>query len=1005
MNDWKKTKAHLIEELKEMRSRVAGFESAELQQKFAEKGQNRKVVNQAAQYLDSAEAMLVALEADQNVSFINRKGCEILGYPEEKIVGKNWFDNFFPEKDRARMKTIFESRLSGEGDFLRDCKNHVLTSSGEKRKIAWHNSELRNGKGRLIRIIASGLDITERKRVEAEWRQYRDSMLDIVAGSAHALLTCPDINEAIGQALAILGEGADVDRVYIFENHRDPATGELLASQRFEWSKAGIISQKDNPMLINQPYRNFFPRWQTELPAGHTIKGLIRNFPVAEREFLEKQGILSILVVPVMIEGHFWGFIGFDDCHEGKVWTEHEESILVAAAGNIVNAIERKRIEEALRKSENKYRTIVENTGTPILTFEEDTTISLMNAEFERVFHYTRDMVEGSLSWTDITLPEDFEWLMGYHRQRRSDPGKAPRNYELRVVDRFGRIHDTHITIAMIPGTRRSIASILDITPLKAVENALRESEAHYRVLFDHAGVAIVHVDAQGNYLRANDNFLEFSGYTWEELKNMNAKNLTHPDYVKQTLQLIMKQINGEINQFNQEKYYVRKNGALRWGEMRSTPIRDEQGRLLSAVVAIIDRTQQKRAEDKLKKYVEEMEDLYENAPFGYHSVGRDGTILRMNNTELSWLGYSRDEVIGKMKITDLLTPETAALFQQVFSVLRTQGELHDLEGKFIRKNGTVFDLLVNANAIYDENGKFLMSRDSVFDNTERKRAEDALAESEALYRNLFENASIGMFQSTLEGMFLRINKAFATMLGYDYPAEVLLTISDTATQIHADPRNRAEVLAVLDRQGWFYSEQPYLRKDGSIMIGKLAVRKVVKQDGVSAYLEGIVEDITERKKAEKVLQEREDELRIKAQYLEEANTTLKVLLKTMENNQEELKQRFLINIKDQVMPYLDKLKKSPLQDVQKGYIQMVETHLGEIASPFVQNLNSSFLDLTLKELQVASLVRDGKTSKEIAELLNVSQRVIDFHRKNIRKKLGLNDRGESLALLLRSLS
>jgi len=884
MNDWKKTKAQLIEELEEMRSRVSGFESPELQQKFAEMGQ-RGNVNQAAQYLDSTEAILVALEADENVAFINSKGCEILGYPKEEILGKNWFDNFSPEKDRDRMKRIFKSGLSGKRDFLRKCKNYVLTSSGEKRKIAWYNSELRNGKGRLLRFLASGLDITEHRRVEAELGQYRDSILDIVAGSAHALLTCQDINESVGQALAILGEGAGVDRVYIFENHRDPMTGELLASQRFEWSKAGIGSQKDNPMLINQPYRNFFPRWQKELPSGHTIKGLIRDFPASEREFLEAQGIFSILIVPVTIEGHFWGFIGFDDCHEGKVWTESEESILVAAAGNIVNAVERKRIEEALGKSENTYRTIFENTGTPILTIEEDTTISLMNAEFERVFHYTKDEVEGRKSWKDITLPEDFEWLMEYHRLRGNDPEKPPRNYELRVVDRFGHIHEVQITIAMIPGTKRRIASILDITQLKAVENALRESEVHHRVLFDY------------------------------------------------------------------------------------------------------------------------MEDLYENAPFGYHSVGKDGTILRMNNTELSWLGYSRDEVVGKMKIMDFLMPETAALFRQLFPVLKTQGEIHDLEGKFVRKDGKVLDLLINANAVYDEKGRFLLSRDSVFDNTERKRVESALAENEALYRNLFENALIGMFQSTLEGRFLRINKAYATMLGYDSPAEVVLTITDTATQIHTDPKNRSELLAAVDRQGWFYAEQPYFRKDGSIMIGQLAVRKVVEKEGFPAYLEGIVEDITERKDAEKALKERERELRIKAQHLEEANTTLKVLMKTMENDQEELKERFLINIKDQVLPYLDKLKKSPLQDVQKGYIQMVETHLGEIASPFVQNLNSSFLDLTMKELQVASLVRDGKTSKEMAELLNVSQRVVDFHRKNIRKKLGLKNRAASLAMLLRSYS
>ncbi len=209
-------------------------------------------------------------------------------------------------------------------------------------------SEERNKAGERRNKLGSGLSTG--RRIEVERQRYGSQILDIVAGSAHALLTCPDIEEAVGRSLAILGKGAGVDRVYLFENHLDRDTGEMLASQRFEWSRDGLASQKDNPLLINAPYRDFFLRWQRDLPAGRVIKGLVRNFPNGEREFLALQGILSLLVVPVRIEGRFWGFIGFDDCHEGKEWTQDEESILVAAASNIVNAIERKRVEDSLLK-------------------------------------------------------------------------------------------------------------------------------------------------------------------------------------------------------------------------------------------------------------------------------------------------------------------------------------------------------------------------------------------------------------------------------------------------------------------------------------------------------------------------------------------------------------------------------------------------------------------------------------------------------------------------------
>lgn len=666
---------------------------------------------------------------------------------------------------------------------------------------------------------------------------------------------------------------------------------------------------------------------------------------------------------------------------------------------------ERKRVEEALRESENRYRTIFENTGTATLIFDEDTTISMINAEHVRMFHYTKEEVEGKKSWRDMIQEEELERLMEYHHLRAADPDLPPSKYELKAVDRFGHIRDVYVTIAMIPGTNKRVASLMDIMPLKEVENALRERETHYRALFENAGVAIAHVDARGNYLSANDNFVSFIGYTREELKNITPMDITHADYREQARDLISKQRSGKIGQFTLEMYYTCKDGTLRWGETRITPIRDEQGSLLSAVVAIVDRTQQKQAEDKLKKYLAEIEDLYENAPCGYHSLGEDGTYLRINNTELSWLGYSRDEVIGKMKLPDLLTPEGKETFKQKFPIFKKQGWARNHEYHLIRKDGGILPVLINATAVYDENGHFLMSRGSLFDNTERKKMADALAKRESLYRNLFENASIGMFQSTLEGRFLRINKAYAAMLGYESPEEVISAITDTSTQVHADSGNRAELLAALEREGWYYAEQPYLRKDGSIMIGQLAVRKVNSPNGVTAYLEGIVEDITERKRAEEALMKSERELRMKAQDLMEVNTTMRVLLSTMEKDQEDLKERFLTNIKDQVTPYLDKLKKSPLQEVQKGYLQMAEDHLNEIASPFVQKLTSNFLKLTKKEIQIAVLVKEGKTSKEIAELLNSKKRVIEFHRENIRKKLGLNNKKENLAILLRSFS
>ncbi len=584
---------------------------------------------------------------------------------------------------------------------------------------------------------------------------------------------------------------------------------------------------------------------------------------------------------------------------------------------------------------------------------------------------------------------------------RRGAKGDSPREPSESGRSRIFR-GSTGRTEPRPAGKNRAL--IAKITDCQGTDGALVEPENIYRTLFENAGVAIVNLDAQGNYLHANEHYLEFIGYSWEELKNRPmTTEILHPDYVEEANPLIEQQKCGRIKGFTHEMYFIRKDGTRRWGEVRSATNRDRQGRLLSIVVAITDRTERKKAEDKLKRYAEAIRDLYENAPCGYHSLAEDGTILRMNDTELSWLGYSRDEVIGKMNYTDLIPADQEDAFRKSFTLLKRQGSRRNIEGELIRKNGDVLSVLIESTAVYDQDGRYLLSRSSVFDNTERKRVEKALAESEAIYRNLFENASIGMCQFTMDGKLLRINKAYARMLGYDSTEEVLSIVTDSATQIHADPRNREELLSALNHRDWVYAEHPYRRKDGSIMIGKATIRKVVKQDGATAYLEGIVEDITERKQAEAALAQREKELRIKAQNLMEVNTTLNVLLNTLERDQEELKERFLLNIQKLVLPYLDRLKESPLRQDQLGCLQTAEAHLMDIASPFAQRLTSSFLNLTKTEVQIACLVKEGKTSKEIAELLNAKQRVIEFHRENIRMKLGLKNKKGRLAMLLRS--
>ena len=155
--------------------------------------------------------------------------------------------------------------------------------------------------------------------------------------------------------------------------------------------------------------------------------------------------------------------------------------------------------------------------------------------------------------------------------------------------------------------------------------------------------------------------------------------------------------------------------------------------------------------------------------------------------------------------------------------------------------------------------------------------------------------------------------------------------------------------------------------------------------------------DITRQKHAEARVREREAALKIQKYELEELNTALKVLLKRVQQDKTELEARVLANVKALVMPYVEHLKNDHLNVQQKACLNRVKSNLERIVSPFAHTLSSNFVGLTPREIQVARLVKDGKTAKEIAELLFMSVRTVESHKKNIRKKVHINHTNKNL--------
>jgi len=279
----------------------------------------------------------------------------------------------------------------------------------------------------------------------------------------------------------------------------------------------------------------------------------------------------------------------------------------------------------------------------------------------------------------------------------------------------------------------------------------------------------------------------------------------------------------------------------------------------------------------------------------------------------------------------------------------------------------------------------------------ERKQAEEALRESEKRYRSLHESSKDGIVAGDMEGNILECNQAYSDMLGYAREEIKKMTYQ----QLTPKKWHKAEADTVKNQimtRGYSDKyEKEYIRKDGTIfpINARIWLRKDEKGEPVGMW--GIVINITERKQAEKALREREEELEIKTNSLEEVNAALRVLLERRDKDKTEIEEKVLFNVKELVVPFLERLKKSQLDPKQLSYIDILETNLSNIISPFSHTLSTKYLSLTPTEIHVANLIKEGKTTKEIGEVMVLSPRTIETHRKNMRRKLGLEKKKGNL--------
>jgi PAS domain S-box-containing protein len=435
-------------------------------------------------------------------------------------------------------------------------------------------------------------------------------------------------------------------------------------------------------------------------------------------------------------------------------------------------------------------------------------------------------------------------------------------------------------------------------------------------------------------------------------------------------------------------------NGKTRYVEITASPLKDEEGNILAGIEVVRDITKRVTAQRAQRESETTLKTVIESLPFDFFLINEGGRYALQNTKCIQTYG----DIIGKRPEDLHVKKETLELWkennQRAFAGEVVEGEVFfKLKGK-----GKYYYNIISP--IFDDNAVRGILGINI-DITKRKEAEVALQQSEEKFRSLAEK-SPNMIFINHKGRVVYANQKCEQVMGYS-KTEFYSKRFDFRSLIAPEYQNK--VMSAFQKHIEGEEVPPYeydlITKDGK-RIEVIITTKLIDYDNDKAVL-GIVTDITERKRAERVLMQREKELQEKTQNLEELNTALKVLLEKRQEDKIQGEEKIMMNIRELVKPYLAKVKNEGLNRSQKTYIDIIESNLNEIVSSFTVRLSSGNLTLTPTEIQVANLIKQGKRSKEIAELMHSSPKAVAFHRGNIRKKLGLQNKKTNLRSYLLS--
>lgn len=642
--------------------------------------------------IENSHDIIYILTPEGIFTFVSPGWPALLGQEVNQVVGKP-FQQFVHPDDIGECE-IFLKKMVETEQRQTDIEYRVRHIDGSWHWYISNAVPLKDKAGMVIGYEGIARDITDRKQVEESLRSSEIKFRTLYDSTSDAIILLNrdglfDCNKA---AVAMFGCTRD----------------ELLSKKIADLSPPKQFGGKDSYTL-----------------GGEMITAALKNGSV-DFEWIHKR---------FDTDEHFPSEVLF------TVMELNGKAFIQAVIRNITA---RKQAEEALKESEIVYKAIFENTGTATVIMEEDETISLANTECERLSGYTRKEIEGKKKWTEFVVKDDLEMMTAQHKLRRIDADAAQKSYESRIVDKGGRIKNIHFNVDLIPGTKKSVASLLDITERKQAEEALKESQQQFSDIINFLPDATFVIDKVGKVIFWNLAMEEMTGIKAADMLGRDNYEYALPFYGERRpllADLVLnprKDIEDKYSRTDRENMFLEAEVYIPYFRGReiylfgkASILRDSRGNIVGAIESIRDVTLKKQSEEALKHSEERFSKAFHISPLPIViTTVNDGRYIDVNDSYLRMMGYTREEVIGHTA-NELSIWADFNNRRNVVKKLAKQSFLRNEVFKFLTKTGETRDALVSAETIVLNGNNFLLF--ICYDITDQEKLESQLRQAQKM--------------------------------------------------------------------------------------------------------------------------------------------------------------------------------------------------------------------------------------------------------------------------------